>query len=166
MTYQMRAYRFIRAMFDFVENWTDVHALEYALEEMYWRVGEEAILEMGSSRMVIVGEDFAIKWDYDEENVRKTGGCEDEFRKYRISLSSGYAYLLAPIFRVYYRQHYFFIMPRVDEVGSGEKNIFDFISGDESMWLAEHVGDLHSWNWGMLNGRPVIIDYACCPDWG
>lgn len=164
MTYQMRAYRYLQTMFGFVHDWTNFYSLQEALRETYFCIGEEATLENGSSRRVIVGEDFVIKWDYDDEAVEEIGGCEDEFRKYKISLSSGYAYLLAPIFRLYYRGRFFFVMPRADGVGSGE-DIFAYLSDEEADWLMAHVGDLHSWNWGMLNGKPIVIDYACRADY-
>ena len=78
-------------------------------------------------------------------------------------MSSGYAYLLAPIYRLYYRGRYFFVMPRAYDVGSG-RDIFELLDDDESEWLMRNVGDLHSWNWGLIEGNPVVIDYACCAD--
>lgn len=163
MNYQMRAYHFLKVMFGFVKNWSDFHDLGYAAKETFLRTGEETHIENGSVRMAIVGEDFVIKWDYDDEAAEEIGGCEDEFRKYRVSLSSGYAYLLAPIYRLYYRGRYFFVMPRAYDVGSG-RDIFELLDDDESEWLMRNVGDLHSWNWGLIDGNPVVIDYACCAD--
>jgi hypothetical protein len=161
MTYQMRAYQYIKAMFEYVNDWHDWNDILEATEKTFWHTGKHASVECGSARMVIIGKDFAVKWDYDE-CVSKIGGCEDEFQKYKVSLSSKYSYLLAPVFRFSYREHYFYVMPKATGIGS-HKDIKDFIKPDEYEWLINHVGDLHSWNWGILNGKPIVIDYACEP---
>ena len=162
MTYQMRAYLYIKAMFEYVNDWHNWNDIMEATEKTFWHTGKQATVECGSARMVIVGKDFAVKWDYDE-CVNEIGGCEDEFQKYKISLSSGYSYLLAPVFRFSYRERYFYVMPKATNIGSG-KDIRLAIRQDEYKWLTANVGDLHSWNWGFLNGKPVVIDYACNPN--
>lgn len=167
MTYQMRAYRYLRVLFDYVRDWTYWRDVEIATDKVYFDTGERAEVTSGSSRMVIVGKDFVIKWDYDFKNIETIGGCEDEFRIYKRSLSSGYSHLLAPIFRIYHRGRYFFIMPRIDHIGPEEhdyKDINEFTSEDEYNWLWNNIGDLHSWNWGLDNfNNPIVIDYACRP---
>ena len=161
MTYQMRAYQYIKAMFEYVNNWHDWDDIIEATEKTFLHTGKIASVECGSARMVIVGKDFAVKWDYGE-CVKEIGGCEDEFQKYKISLSSGYSYLLAPVFRFTYRNRYFYVMPKATDIGSG-KDIRNYIKSDEYKWLIKYVGDLHSWNWGRISGKPVVIDYACDP---
>lgn len=161
MTYQMRAYLYIKAMFDYVRDWHDWNSVMEATEKTFWHTGKQASVECGSARMVIIGKDFAVKWDYDE-CVSEIGGCEDEFKKYKISLSSPYAYLLAPVFRFSYRERYFYVMPKAEITGHG-RDIRYSISENEYKWLSENVGDLHSYNWGRINGQPVVIDYACRP---
>ena len=162
MTYQMRAYLYIKAMFEYVNDWHDWNDIIDATDKVFWHTGKQASVECGSARMVIVGKDFAVKWDYDA-CVSEIGGCEDEFQKYKISLSSGYAYLLAPVFRFCYRERYFYVMPKATDIGGG-KDIRFAIRQDEYKWLMANVGDLHSWNWGRINGKVVVIDYACNPN--
>ena len=167
MTYQMRAYFYIKAMFEYVNNWRDLDDIIEATDKVFWHTGKQASVECGSARIVIVGEDFAVKWDYDFENIEEIGGCEDEFRVYKRSLSTGYAHLLAPVFRIYHRNRFFFIMPRVDRIGPEEheyKDINEFITEDEYNWLRDNIGDLHGWNWGFIDGKPTVIDYACNPN--
>ena len=169
MTYQMKAYRYLRAMFGYVRDWTYWHDIEIATDKVYFDTGERAEVTSGSSRMVVIGKDFVIKWDYDFENIESIGGCEDEFRIYKQSLSTGYSHLLAPIYRIYHRERYFYVMPRVDRVGAEEhdnKGIEDFTTADEFNWLANNIGDLHSWNWGLDEyDNPIVIDYACPPNY-
>ena len=83
MTYQMRAYLYIKAMFDYVNDWCDWDNIMEATEKTFWHTGKQASVECGSARMVVVGEDFAVKWDY-AKCVSEIGGCEDEFQKYKI----------------------------------------------------------------------------------
>lgn len=161
MTYQMRAYQYIKAMFDYVDNWYNWNSIMEATEKVFWNTGKHAKVTCGSARMVVVGKDFAVKWDYDSF-AEEIGGCEDEFNKYKISLSSGYSYLLAPVFRFTYRDRYFYVMPKATNIGSNI-DIKNVVEPDEYEWLRTHVGDLHSWNWGLLNGKPIVIDYACRP---
>ena len=162
MTYQMRAYLYIKTMFEYVNNWRDWNDIIEATDKVFWHTGKQASVECGSARIVIVGEDFAVKWDYDE-CIKEIGGCEDEFQKYKVSLSSGYSYLLAPVFRFSYRERYFYVMPKATNIGNG-KDIRLAIRQDEYKWLTANVGDLHSWNWGFIDGKPIVIDYACNPN--
>lgn len=161
MGYQMHAYQYIKAMFEYVVDWYNWNSVMEATEKTYWNTGKSAEVTCGSARMVVVGKDFVVKWDYDE-CVKDIGGCEDEFEKYKISLSSGYSYLLAPVFRFTYRDRYFYVMPKASNVGS-HRDIKDVVKPREYEWLVNHVGDLHSWNWGLLDGKPIVIDYACHP---
>lgn len=169
MTYQMKAYHYLRAMFNYVRDWTYSPDIELATNKVYFDTGEHADVTSGSSRMVVIGKDFVIKWDYDFENIESIGGCEDEFRIYKQSLSTGYSHLLAPIYRIYHRERYFYVMPRIDRVGAEEhdyKSIEDFTTEDEFNWLTHNIGDLHSWNWGLNEyNNPIVIDYACPPNY-
>lgn len=168
MTYQMRAYLYIKAMFGYVNNWCNWDDVMEATEKTFLHTGKHASVEVGSSRIVVVGKDFVIKWDYDKNVIQDIGGCEDEFIMYKKSLSSGYSYLLAPVFRITYRNRYFYIMPRVHNIGRfahTNKSLTDFLNQNEITWIKNNIGDLHSWNWGLSleNNKPIIIDYACRP---
>lgn len=162
--YQMNAFRYIVSMFDYVKDWCDIDNIISATEKVFWHTGRRANVEFGSVRVVVMGTDFVIKWDYDLSCANEIGGCEDEFIVYKKSLSSGYSHLLAPVYRVAYRERYFYIMPRVHNIGLSEhqnKGIESFTSYRELQWLEKNIGDLHSWNWGIENNKAVVIDYAC-----
>lgn len=161
--YQMNAFHYIIAIYDYINNWYNWDDIIEATEKVFWHTGKSASVECGSARMVIVGEDFVIKWDYDE-CIKNIGGCEDEFNVYKKSLSTRYSHLLAPIYRVNFRERNFYIMPRVHNIGKqahNNKGLDAFTTRNEYDWLIKNIGDLHSWNWGVENGKAVIIDYAC-----
>lgn len=164
--YKMHAYLFLRNLFSYVKNWHDIDDVNDAIDKTFWNHGLSATLELGSSRMVVVGKDFAIKWNYDDEVIDSIGGCEEEFQTYQKSLSTGYAHLLAPIFRLSYRDRNFYIMPRVHNIGPrehGYKKLEECVTKKEWEWLINNIGDIHSYNWGLEGNRPIMIDYACRP---
>jgi hypothetical protein len=167
--YLMNAYHYIKQLVRHVNNWKDVDEVNDALGKVFWDCGVHATLEYGVARMVVVGPDFVFKWNYDENCVTEVGGCEEEFNKYKSCLSSGYSYLLAPVYRINYSARFFYIMPKIENIGDrahGYKPIEYFLSNEEYFWIKEQVGDLHSYNWGLMKGKPVVIDYACNPNFG
>ena len=162
-SYQMRAWEYIRLLSNYVCDWIYVDGIIDATEKVFWDTGIHASVEFGSSRIAVIGKDFVIKWDYDE-CVKTLGGCEDEFRIYKKSLSTGYSHLLAAVYRVTYRGKWFYIMPRIHNIGREHHNykgLEDYTTKDEYNWLINHIGDLHSYNWGIENGKVVVVDYAC-----
>ena len=162
-SYQLRAWEYIRELPKYVCDWVYVDDIIDAVEKVFWNTGIYANVECGSARIAIIGKDFVIKWDYDE-CVKEIGGCEDEFRIYKRSLSTGYAHLLAAVYRVTYTKRWFYIMPRIHDIGMENhnwKDLKDYTTEDEYTWLINNIGDLHSYNWGIENGKAVVVDYAC-----
>ena len=53
-------------------------------------------------------------------------------------------------------------MPRVRNINpyrdDDEKD--DYLTDDEMEFLGSYYDDLHSGNYGFMNGKPVIVDYA------
>lgn len=163
-SYLFRAWEYIKSFEPHVQNWTDTDAIIEAIDKTFFHTGKNVKFEYGAVRFVLIGKDFVIKWDYNAECAEGIGGCEDELRVYRQNMSSGYAHLLAPCSRVYWHGRYFYIMPRIDNIGKKAhhyKEIQCFVSAAEFHWLRNNIGDLHSWNWGIKDGHAVVIDYAC-----
>lgn len=162
-SYQLRAWEYIRELSKYVRNWIDFDDIIDATDKVFWHTGIYASAECGSARIAVVGKDFVIKWDYDE-CVKEIGGCEDEFRIYKQTLSTGFSHLLAAIYRVSYNEKWFYIMPRIHDIGMENhhyKDLKDYTTKEEYFWLINHIGDLHSYNWGIENGKAVVVDYAC-----
>lgn len=119
----------------------------------------------GAVRRCLVLSDYVIKWDYDEDNRRMFGGCEEEYNLYNRVKDSCYNYLLAEITLVEINGTRFYIMPRVNVAINRREDIdiMDFLSSDEIDFIYDEAGihDLHEENWGFLKGKVVIFDYAC-----
>jgi len=117
----------------------------------------------GSVRRCLVTSDYVVKWDYDGEHRRMFGGCVEEYKMYQKIKEHYYSYLFADITRIEVRGRVFYVMPRVKVAYDLDYwDIDDFLSDDERDFLYDEmgIGDLHSENWGMLEGQAVIIDYA------
>ena len=56
-------------------------------------------------------------------------------------------------------------MPRIDKLAIKLVNddIYEWLNAEANdyLWEVLCLHDLHNENWGLLNGSPVIIDYAC-----
>lgn len=116
----------------------------------------------GAVRVVIAGDDFVVKVDYNKNNAKSFGGCVAEYKKYRQAKEDGYAYLLAEVTKMKGGHHYYYVMPRVDYLGADSEESFeDYFNDEELDWLCSEVGDLHEYNYGFLDGECYIIDYAC-----
>ena len=119
--------------------------------------------ECGSARHVIITKNFVIKWDIEEGGYsHQIGGCLDEVKIYDEARIHGYSHLLAKITPIYINKKYFYVMPTIPNIGLRNHNndIEYYLDIDEYEWIRNNITDLHSYNWGIIDDRPVIIDYA------
>lgn len=120
------------------------------------------VIKNGAVRVVIIGEDFVIKVDYDKTSAKEFGGCESEYKFWRNIKDTDHAFMFAPITKVKAGHHYYYVMPRMDCLGCEMTDVLeDYLSEDDEYWLYDTVGDLHEANYGVLNNELYIIDYAC-----
>lgn len=160
-SYEMRAIRFIQQIFPYIDNCHTVEQYDNAVDRFNSVYNRSVICNSGSARVALITSDYVIKIDYNPQNVRRWGGCAEEWRFYSRAYQEGFAYLLAKIKPYYYRGQVFYIMPRVNGVGSRWHDADEYLTQRERDWCDE-VGlkDLHMENYGWKNGHVVIIDYA------
>lgn len=114
-----------------------------------------AKLDFGATRYVIVGSNFVIKIDKksDKYFIPKYGNNQSEyafFKRYSSVLP------LCPCHMIHKNDRSYLIMPKCKKVGKLRlENYFD--SND---FLDYNLFDVHESNIGLLNKKPVIIDYA------
>ena len=113
-------------------------------------------LTYGATRFVIIGGTFVIKLDRDIERYyfTKYGNNKSEFdffQKYSAILP------LCPCQIIYKKGLSFLIMPKCKKIGQFESG--DILDLDE-LHSVYGLSDIHNENVGLLNKRPVIIDYA------
>lgn len=115
----------------------------------------------GSSRIVLLCSDYAIKMDYDGAPF---GGCEDEIAIYKKACEYGVEEAFAPISRFSVEGYDFYIMPKVKiaaNFGYGHPYLGEVLSEEEVDFINSFVTDTHEYNYGKLHNRWVMVDYAC-----
>ena len=161
--YRVRAMNFLRSIFPYIDGYMwDVSEVEYQVEKYNYDKSRHVSVCCGSARIALITSDYVIKWDYDNDCVEDIGGCDDEYRAYQEAKRVGYEYLLAEVTPVEYQGFSFVIMPRIKHVG-GENNggeIRDYLTEQEYKWVIKFDKDIHSYNWGIRNGKACLIDYA------
>ena len=162
--YRVRAYKFIKTILPYIENCL-YNYME--VEDKIWQFNasynRKVKFMMGSARIVLITSDYVIKWDYDLENVKSIGGCDEENRAYEKAVKAGFGYLCAECTQVVVNNIHFNIMPRIDNIGRKAhhgKEIYEFLTSEEYKWIREFNKDIHSYNWGIKNKKAIMIDYG------
>lgn len=169
--YVVRARKLMNALVPYMRRYP--HRIDKAVYHFNQDKHMKIECESGLIRRCIICSDYVVKWDYNNRERHRFGGCKEEYKIYKEVKESDYAYLFAEITPIEVRGHIFYVMPRVDTVAlylpeDRSDNIEDYISEDEYEYIFYDLclSDLHNENWGMLHGEPVIFDYACRPQGG
>lgn len=161
-SYVVRAEKFIKSFIPYFESYKRIdEAVRVYNAEKHRHVQYFC----GATRRCLCLSDYAVKWDYDMEEVKCFGGCEDEVVNYQFACDHGYEYLFAEITRIEIMGYVFYIMPRITKLGirTDEYHPDFYLSHDEIDFIYNDMGlsDLHDENWGFIRGKIKIIDYAC-----
>ena len=146
---------------DMMDNICD---LEQFFDKYNAEHGTNFDVQCGSARMCLVCDTFVIKWDYDSDSVDEIGGCWDECAAYQTIKDSPFAYLFAEAVMFKIGWNDFEVMPRIKNVGYKPTAIATWLTNDEFRFVTDVTSDLHSYNWGIVNNKPCIIDYALTED--
>lgn len=123
--------------------------------------GRKVLCCYGIARVAIITSDYVVKFDYSKKACDFYGGCEDEVKFYDFAVREGFAHLFAEITHVSVGGRDFYIMPRVKGVMRRAGHYAEeFFFGEERAFIDENLNDLHDENYGWVNNRPVIFDYA------
>ena len=161
--YRVRAMKFLRSIFPYIEGYMgDFDDVQYQVEKYNEDKKRHVLVSCGSARIALITSDYVIKWDYDNNCVEEIGGCDDEYCAYQEAVKAGYEYLLAEATLIEYNDLSFMIMPRIKCIGRSNNggNIEVYLTQDEYKWVKKFNKDIHSYNWGIRNGKACLIDYA------
>lgn len=160
MSYIDNAIRFLEVFAGECNSIKNQDAVRKALGRCNLKLHYRAKFNYGCTRYVIIGKDWAAKWDYIDDDSG-FGGCEDEVAMYNYAKNDGYEYLLAKPTKVKVSSYTFYIYPRATVLGihSGHE-LEEVLNEVEIEYLTNNILDIHDENWGYIDGRPVIIDYA------
>lgn len=162
-SYVVRAQKFIKQILPYLSDMHNPSTVDRDVWVFNFNRNRKVKMDFGAVRICLMTSDYVVKWDYDEEYVPECGGCEKEFEVYDEVKADGYGYLFAESNRFEYQGIVFNIMPRIKKTGYRDKkmDIDDLLTADEWNYVRYNItNDLHKGNWGLKNGRPVIIDYA------
>lgn len=156
--YVTRAQKFVKSIFPYLEKATTKDGIKQAVKQYSEKYkNRKVIFAGGISRAVLITADYVIKMDATE--VRFWGNSETELKMYKVAEAEGYAHLLAKIDRFDFGGRSFYIMPRAHGIGIA-RYFSSYWTCDECEWIDNHIYDLHEYNYGILNKKLVIIDYA------
>lgn len=162
--YRVRATKFLRSLWRYLceVDIMDMDEVQWAVDKyMADHPSRRVDVCSGSARVAIITSDYVIKWDYDAEIAEEIGGCEAEQWIYLNAKRAGFGYLFAETTPLEYEGYDFVIMPKIPNVQKRKGDIRNHLNYYETEYIKSiRLIDLHSYNWGIKNNRPVIIDYA------
>ena len=161
--YRVRAAKFLKDIFPYIcDCLTNRHDAQIAVMRYNAYKHRHVLFDNGATRIALITSDYVIKWDYDKKYVYECGGCADEYKAFMKAKEMGYDYLLAESTLIEYHGYYFMIMPRINKIGRKYNggNIWDYLTEQEYDWVMDFNKDIHSYNWGIRNGKACLIDYA------
>lgn len=163
--YLVRATKFMNEFAPYLKGRKKIEDVKLAVSQFNLDKKRKVIFCHGATRCALITSDYVIKWNYNPVRVRDFGGCKEELRIYNKAAKSGYDYLFAAITPIKVGRRVFYVMPRIKNVGAKYHNtcLWDYLTKEEENYVYRKlgIGDLHDNNWGLRDGKPVIIDYAC-----
>lgn len=122
------------------------------------------VVRSGTTRIVLIISDYVLKIDI--HSSATFGDSETELKGYEFAVSEGIEKYFAKITKYTSKNDInFYIMPRIKQVGCMDKEWFydTIYDTDPEAWhvIRDNFEDFHENNFGVKNGYPVAIDYAC-----
>lgn len=163
--YEVRAKEFIKEFAPYLKGIRIAKYNSYKIHDAVRRFNSDkkrnVKVASGASRIALITSDYVVKLDF---GTTWAGNSKTEMLGYQQAQKDGYEYLLAKISLYKYRNRSFFIMPRARVAETltfkGQRRLWFKLTEDERKYIRDNFEDLHDNNWGSLNGRPVLIDYA------
>lgn len=163
--YEIRAKEFVKEFAPYLKGIRVTKPNSYKVHDAVHRFNTDkkrnVKVASGASRIVFITSDYVVKLDF---GTTWAGNSKSEMLGYQQAQKDGYEYLLAKISLYKCRNRSFFIMPRARVAETltfkGQRRLWLKLTEDERKYIRDNFEDLHDNNWGSLNGRPVLIDYA------
>lgn len=154
--YTVRAEKFLHEIYPYLKGKNEVYKICAAVTQFNMDKNRKVGLAFGVSRYALITSDYVIK--FDRKGGRWAGNCADECEKYQQAVKDGFAYLFAASTKVTYKHRNFYIMPRINGIGSGK--YWENLTEKELEYIYNVTNDMHSGNFGHYHKKPVIVDYA------
>lgn len=159
--YKVRALNFIKMLYPYIADCEHLWDYRKAANLFsYDHPSRKVIFAHGIARVTFVTSDYAVKIDYNKEEIENVGGGNSEEIFYDFAKKSGFAHLFAEVTSIKYGGKTFYIMPRVNGIGRYYDDINYYLNDEDRWFVEEYVYDMHCGNYGWCRGYPVIVDYA------
>ena len=163
--YEVRAKAFIKEFAHYLKGIRVTRSNSYKIYDAVRRFNDDkkrnVKVASGASRIALITSDYVVKLDF---GTTWAGNSKTEMLGYQQAQKDGYEYLLAKISLYKCCNRSFFIMPRARVAETltwrGQKRLWDKLTEDERRYIHDNFEDLHENNWGSLNGKLILIDYA------
>ena len=163
--YEVRAKAFIKEFAPYLKGIRVTRSNSYKIYDAVRRFNVDkkrnVKVASGASRIALITSDYVVKLDF---GTTWAGNSKTEMLGYQQAQKDGYEYLLAKISLYKCCNRSFFIMPRARVAETltwrGQKRLWDKLTEDERRYIHDNFEDLHENNWGSLNGKLILIDYA------
>lgn len=163
--YEVRAKAFIKEFAPYLKGIRVTRSNSYKIYDAVRRFNDDkkrnVKVASGASRIALITSDYVVKLDF---GTTWAGNSKTEMLGYQQAQKDGYEYLLAKISLYKCCNRSFFIMPRARVAETltwrGQKRLWDKLTEDERRYIHDNFEDLHENNWGSLNGKLILIDYA------
>ena len=163
--YEVRAQKFIKEFAPYLKGIRVAKYNSYKIHDAVRRFNVDkkrnVKVASGASRIALITSDYVVKLDF---GTTWAGNSASEMLGYEKAMKDGYEYLLAKISLYKCRNRKFYIMPRARVAETltfkGQRRLWLKLTEGERKYIRDNFEDLHDNNWGSLNGRPVLIDYA------
>ena len=114
----------------------------------------------GISRVAIIDKLNKRVYKFDYGFCGVCGSCETEYNLYHdiISRDKTLIDFFAPIDKI---NENVYVMPYIEDVGNARYGTIDYyLTEEEYKHIRQYVKDMHRGNFGFIDGKPVLIDYA------
>ena len=163
--YEVRAKAFIKEFAPYLKGIRVTRSNSYKIYDAVRRFNVDkkrnVKVASGASRIALITSDYVVKLDF---GTTWAGNSKTEMLGYQQAQKDGYEYLLAKISLYKCCNRSFFIMPRARVAETltwrGQKRLWNKLTEDERRYIHDNFEDLHENNWGSLNGKLILIDYA------
>lgn len=159
--YRIRAKHLFEELYPYIEHATEPDDYIDGVWEYNLAHDRRVRVRYGKTRIVFLCADYVIKIDYGCYG-RELGTCMDELYRYLQACDDGYDDVLMPITQEVYHNQYYYIMPRAKGMMPHEDDSWiKFVDDDTYYWISDHIYDLHTENYVIVNNKVKIFDYAC-----
>lgn len=133
--YISRAKKFIPVIDKILDEYFgEEYCIEQSIRAYNYAHHRNVLFSHGLTRYAFITSDYVIKIDYDANEVKRFGGCGQEYELYLSAVMDGMEYLFAEITPFIYNNKVYYIMPRINGIGKTYNDATYYMDKKERNW--------------------------------